>query len=66
MTEPQRPFNPVISILGDSFRPGEAPIESVVIDLTQITDLELRELSRTYIEATYELFWRALHQNDGS
>lgn len=64
MTEPQRWFNPIISLIGDTFQPGEPPIE-LVIDLTQKTDLELRELSRIHQQAAYELVWRHLNQSDG-
>jgi hypothetical protein len=64
MTEPQRWFDPIISLLGDTFQPGEPPIEDV-IDLTQKTDSELRELGRIHIQATYELVWRELNQSDG-
>jgi hypothetical protein len=64
MSEAQRPFNPIISILGDTFQEGKAPIEKVIVDLSKLTDDELEELTGTYLEATFELFWRALHSSD--
>lgn len=64
MSEPQRPFNPIISILGDTFQEGKPPVEKVVIDLTKQSEAELEELAGTYLEATYELYWRALYSSD--
>jgi hypothetical protein len=64
MDKPQRPFNPIISILGDTFQEGKAPIEKVIVDLTTKSMDELEELAGTYLEATYEMFWRALQPSE--
>jgi hypothetical protein len=64
MSEQQRPYNPIISIIGDTFKEGKAPVEKIVVDLTKQSDDELEELTKTFPEATYEILWRALHSSD--
>jgi hypothetical protein len=59
MKENKRPFNTVITSIGDTFIEGEPPIE-LKIDLTKLSDEKLAELSREYPEALYEQIWRAM------
>ena len=54
-----RPFNTVITSIGDTFIEGEKPTEQI-IDLTKISDEKLVELSKTFPEAAYEQIWRAM------
>jgi hypothetical protein len=64
MTENQRPYNPIISITGDTFKEGQAPIEKTIIDLTKESDASLEDLTGIYPEAAYEILWRALYSSD--
>lgn len=64
MSDKQRPYDPVITMIGDTFKEGQAPIEKIVVDLTKESDAALEELSKTFPEASYEILWRALHGSD--
>ena len=64
MSEIQRPYNPIISIVGDTFKEGQAPIEKTIVDLTTESDAALEDLSKIFPEASYENLWRALHSSD--
>lgn len=54
-----RPFNTVITSIGDTFVEGEKPTEQT-IDLAKVSDEKLVELSKTIPEAAYEQIWRAM------
>jgi hypothetical protein len=59
MEPKQRPFNTIITSIGDTFIEGKAPTGET-IDLTKVSDEKLVELSKVYAEAAYEQIWRAL------
>lgn len=62
MKKAERPYNTVITLIGDTFEEGEKPVEKV-IDLTEVSDSELETLSKTFNEAFYEILWRNLHNS---
>lgn len=64
MDEKQRPYDPIISIIGDTFKEGEGPVEKVLVDVSKEPDSALEDLSKIYPEAGYEILWRALHSSD--
>lgn len=59
MSNPKRPFNPVITSIGDSFVEGQKPTVEE-IDLSKLSDSEVEKLAETHVAAMYELFWRGL------
>lgn len=54
-----RPYNTIITSIGDTFIEGKEPTKEV-IDLTKVSDEKLDELSRDIPEAAYEQLWRAM------
>ncbi len=59
MAKKERPYNPVITLIGDTFVEGEKPTEQI-IDLSKVSDQKLVELSKEYPQAVYEQVWRAI------
>lgn len=59
MDKKERPYNPIIVSIGDTFVEGEEPTMQE-IDLTKVSDSKLSELAKIYPEALYEQFWRAM------
>ena len=59
MEKKQRPYNTIITLIGDTFVEGEKPTEQI-IDLAKVSDQKLVELSKLYPEAAYEQVWRAI------
>lgn len=63
MSDNERPYNTVITTIIDTFKDGEPAIQKT-IDLTEVSESELTDLSNTYPEAFLELLWRQLHNSD--
>lgn len=55
----KRPYDTIITMIGDSFIEGQKPTEKV-IDLTKVSDEELAKLSEMIPEAAFEQLWRAM------
>jgi hypothetical protein len=59
MEKKTRPYNTILTSIGDTFIKGEKPTEEI-IDLTKVSDKKLEELGKIYPEAIYEQVWRAM------
>jgi hypothetical protein len=60
MEKKQRPYNTIITLIGDTFVEGERPTEQI-IDLAKASNKKLVELSKEYPQAVYEQVWRAIN-----